>query len=332
MSRIRVALVGCGYISQAEHLPNLRNNPDLMLVAIVEPHPETAAQAADALTLPVFANLTECLRRTDVDAVLIATPRDSHPALIIEAIEAGKHVLVEKPLAGSVAAARPAVDAAARAGVVVMMGYMRRYESDTLEVQRLLQSGAIGSPVAAITRFQLCYRPVFPSPFAWPLVEDYRETGVRYDGFRNSMLEESIHHINLMRALLGEPNHVLLAEGREDLYQVVWQAGDTLVTHLNLSSLEQGEQVEIYGTSGHLSWRPWSPHFPYTFADLRVFLKDLAEERRPVFPRVNPYQTLLAHFADCIRGEATPRTPLVDGLRDLEMIDRIVERAGESGR
>ena len=330
MQQIRVALVGCGYIAQAEHLPNLRNNPDFRLAAVVEPRPEIAAAIPELVGVPAFATLEECLARVDLDAVVIATPRESHPGLIVQAAAAGKHILVEKPLATTASEAAPAVETARNAGIVLLLGYMRPYEADTEEALRLIGEDAIGTPVAAITRFQLCYRPVYASPLRWPATDGYRESDTAPRTLQWAMLEESIHHINLLRRLLGEPDQLLFAGGHPEAYQVVWRAQEALATHLNVSRLDQGERVEIYGTEGRISWRPWSPHFPYTFADLRIFSRDSAEERRPIFPRVNPYVALLRHFVACIRGDAAPRTPGEDGLRDLAFIEEILAAAANA--
>lgn len=327
MKSIRVALVGCGYISQAEHLPNLLNNPELKLVALVEPRAEIRERASAILGLPVYASMTECLDRTPCEAVLIAAPPEAHADLAVEAATAKKHILLEKPLATNPDDGRRIVDAARAAGVILLVGYMRRYEAESLRVLELLRERAVGEPVALISRFQLCYKPVYASPLAWPDTRQMRGEPARPRTLRHVLLEESVHHINLTRMLLGEPNEILTVAGRPEAYEVVWRAGGAVVTHLNLSPLEQGEQVDLYGTDGHISWRPWSPHFPYAFADLRIFTKSRAEELRPVFPHVNPYVSLLKHFADCVRGDDEPRTTAEDAARDLEFIERILETA-----
>ncbi|CAN5436588.1 Gfo/Idh/MocA family oxidoreductase [soil metagenome] len=143
MRRIRVGVVGCGEVAQAIHLPTLAFLRDLFTVtAVCDAVPAVADAVARRWGVPAgCTDPGELVARGDVDAVLVANPHAFHAETTLAAVAAGKHVLVEKPLCLGLAEARAVVAAAGTGGVVVQVGYMRRYAQTFTEARRLLEDG-----------------------------------------------------------------------------------------------------------------------------------------------------------------------------------------------
>ena len=138
----RILLAGTGLIGH-RHLRHIQEHGNLMLAGIVDPDPEGRAMA----DVPGF----ESLEDVDVpaDAILLATPTHTHAPLTIAAAKRGWHVLVEKPMAGSIADADAVIAAAESNGVQILVGHHRRHHPHVARLKELLASGAIGQPVTA---------------------------------------------------------------------------------------------------------------------------------------------------------------------------------------
>jgi predicted dehydrogenase len=139
---IRVAVVGCGYWG-AKHVRVLSATPGVCGIVLVEPNAElcTSLQAAFPVA-NVVSNLEQALPH--VDAVVIATPPQSHAELGVMALHARKHVLVEKPLATSSAQARMLVEQARRSGTLLMVGHTFQFNPAVRELRRRLRAGEFG--------------------------------------------------------------------------------------------------------------------------------------------------------------------------------------------
>ena len=158
MSRLRVALVGAGRAGSV-HAANLGDYPARAeVVAVVDERAE-AAEAIGPRT-----GLDEALERAD--AVVISTPTFTHRDLAVRAGEAGKHVFCEKPMALTVAECDEMIAAAEAAGVVLQIGFMRRFQPEFTEARRRIEAGDIGEPmvVKSLTR-----GPGLPPSWAWSL-------------------------------------------------------------------------------------------------------------------------------------------------------------------
>ncbi|MEW6081016.1 MAG: Gfo/Idh/MocA family oxidoreductase [Bacillota bacterium] len=331
--QIRVVLAGCGYIAQAAHIPSLLMTDGMCLAAVVDRRERLAWVIGGRLGVPAFTSLPQCLDSVQADAVIVSTGRFSHPALVTEAANRGLHVLVEKPLADTVRDARAMTDSITGSGVVAMVGYMRRYDDDCEYVRETLRTGRLGRVHAAVSHFELGLPPRF-ARFDGGITQGSGPPPI--GSLRESLLEESIHHINLMRFWFGEVSQVLFVRGDPDrgVYEMVFLSEDgVLVTHLNVALMGHGEQVWVYGDRGNVHTRLWSPHFPYRHADTVVFHLDsgTGREERPLIPRMSPYLNLMTHFRDAIRDGVTVKTPVEDAVRDLEAIEEVVLVAGDMG-
>ena len=140
-----VGIVGAGRIARV-HAMHAASSGELRLAAVADVDPGAAGALADELGCDALGSADELLARDDVDAVLVTTPPDTHVGLVVAAAEAGKHVFCEKPLAQTVDDAKRAVAACERAGVVLQVGYNRRFDENFRGVRDAVKSGRIGTP------------------------------------------------------------------------------------------------------------------------------------------------------------------------------------------
>jgi predicted dehydrogenase len=330
----RFAVVGCGYITQAEHVPGFLNLlPEVEVTATADPDLDRARAVAAPFRANAYPDLTSLLGAELVDAVFIASRAPTHARLIAEAAAAGKPILVEKPVAYSLAEARAAIAAVDKAAVKCLVAYHRRYDDDCLQVKKLIDEGAIGEVRAAVSQCRLVfpsiyrsYAAVAPSPVPEP-VQDLPS---------DWLTENSIHHLNLLRFWLGEVAEV---------HSAVYQASDhnlgtvtlefehqVLVSHHQLRGMECGEEITVYGTRGNIRVELWYPHRPYRFPRVTHFTVDPPGWREIAFPRTSPYTNEIAHFVRVVREGAANRSDLRDSYRDLEILKQILDRAVYLGR
>jgi scyllo-inositol 2-dehydrogenase (NADP+) len=173
---IGVGLVGFGTAGRFFHAPVIQAVPGLRLAAIVQRTGDSARRACPGAA--ILRSVDDLLALDEISLVVIATPNTSHGAIAIQCLEAGRHVVVDKPLAPSSAEAAAVVATAARAGLVLSVFHNRRWDGDFLTVRRLLDGRACGRPVLFESRFDR-YRPQ-PKPGAWR-ERDQPGSGVLFD-------------------------------------------------------------------------------------------------------------------------------------------------------
>jgi predicted dehydrogenase len=148
---IRVGLIGVGWGSVVQ-TPAFRLVPEYEVAAICSRRPERVAKAGEALGIDDTSTDWEAfVQRDDLDVISVCTPVDLHAEQAIAAIEAGKHVLVEKPLALTADDAKPIVDAAEKAGVAHAVCFEGRYEADRYQVRQMVEDGFLGQAYVAQT-------------------------------------------------------------------------------------------------------------------------------------------------------------------------------------
>ncbi|MBI5563262.1 MAG: Gfo/Idh/MocA family oxidoreductase [Chloroflexi bacterium] len=143
--KLRVAVVGAGILG-SRHARVFAEQPDCELVAVADLNIARAEQVAQAHGARPFTDFEVMLRSVDVDAVAVATPDHLHRAPVVAALQAGKHVFMEKPLATTAQDAREIVAEAASAYVVAMVNYSQRFVSDHVWIKQALETGELGKP------------------------------------------------------------------------------------------------------------------------------------------------------------------------------------------
>ena len=316
---LKVGIVGAGGITRA-HLPAYLERPDRVqlnaVCDLVEPLAQELAKKAgiDA----VYLDINEMLRDADIEAVDICTTHNAHAPLAIAAAEAGKHVIVEKPMAISVQECRDMIDAADKAGVTLMVAQHLRYAPEAQAAKRLLDEGKLGTIEAVRTELfgggMRGRRRRRRQGERW--MQDARRSG------GGMMMSEQVHHIDLLRYYAGNVKRVNgvckslqehMVHGAEDLVSAtlefesgavgeVWAKGNAIVPHgrtytifgnqgVFYASTPTKEQREVE-ISGATPFR----HFGHIMVALNEDLPDLdpsnMEDRRKMYFAEPPFKVL----------------------------------------
>lgn len=198
MNKVRIGLIGCGGIAERAHLPALEAQPDVEVVAVCDIDTKRCALVADNHKIPeVFAGYEELLSDPNIDAVDICTPNYAHEKPAVAALEAGKHVLVEKPIARNATEAQEMVDAAKRSGKKFMVAQCCRWLPDSLVLKRFIDGGAMGEMYYA--RAQAIRRRGIPG---WGVFIDKEKQG------GGPLIDIGVHILDTTLWLLGHPKPV----------------------------------------------------------------------------------------------------------------------------
>jgi predicted dehydrogenase len=148
MRNVKVGIIGCGGIANGKHMPALSRLGNVEMVAFCDIVEERAQDAADKFGEPgsrVYRDYQEMLRKeSDIEVIHVLTPNRSHAPITVAALEAGKHVMCEKPMSKDVEGARAMVAAAKRTGKKLTIGYQGRCRTDSLYLKQLCDAGELG--------------------------------------------------------------------------------------------------------------------------------------------------------------------------------------------
>ncbi|MBV7507581.1 Gfo/Idh/MocA family oxidoreductase [Bacillus sp. sid0103] len=144
---VKVAIIGCGGIAKGKHLPSLAKLKNVELVAFCDVLVEQAEKAAaeyGAENAKVYGDYQELLQDESIEVVHVLTPNDSHAEISVAALDSGKHVMCEKPMAKTSAEARQMVEAAKRSGKKLTIGYNNRFRPDSQYLHQVCEHGELG--------------------------------------------------------------------------------------------------------------------------------------------------------------------------------------------
>lgn len=145
--RLRIGIIGCGGIANAKHMPSLKAINRVDMVAFCDIIPEKAEKAAKEFGVPgakVYTDYRELLADQTIDVVHVCTPNRMHAPITIDALNAGKHVMCEKPMAKTAQEARAMVEAAKKSGKKLTIGYQNRHKAESRYVKSVIERGDLG--------------------------------------------------------------------------------------------------------------------------------------------------------------------------------------------
>jgi predicted dehydrogenase len=297
-SSVRLAIVGAGHMG-ARHAACIRATQEARLTAVYSPNLEHARALAAGYEAQVCAGVEELAGRQDVDAVVVAAPTSSHADLALAAIRAGKHVIVEKPLARTMDEAQMLMRTAEGAGVLLLTGHVARFYPALRLLHEQITLGRVGAPA---------------------VIHLSRETATPAVGWRSDLaksggviLDLGIHEFDWLLWTIGPVERVYCKA-------VVRSGGDAheyAITTLRLASgaIAQVESSMVrasgFRTAGEIAGDKGMLTFD---SDLDQALRsDLEAQGRSVqdglpttFTDRSPYVTQMEHWVRCIQGRDPP--------------------------
>lgn len=343
---IRVGVIGAG-LSGSLHVAAVRLVPGLEVTAIVARRGERAAAIALDARIPRHGDDYRALcRDPEIDAVIISSPPHLHHGMTIAALEAGKHVLCEKPMARNVAEARDMQRIADRAGVVAMVNHQHRFLPVRRRIKELVESGFVGDPHAAsIVVCRASLNDPWDRPWGW-LMEADKAGGI--------LGATGVHYLDALRWWFGEVKGVAgalatqvkqrrLADGSgmakvdaDDNVAVILRfGGGALATiHVTATAGADGdEDITIAGSRGLLTVRGGVLRGAQAGdAALReLSIPDAEDAASQPHYLVRPTAMLLEAWAGAIRDGRPASPTFADGVKVQELVDAVA-RSGQQGR
>lgn len=331
---LRIAFTGTGHASRL-HARAAQSQPDLELAAIVNHRSESMAEYAAAFGIPrQYATVPDMLADGAVDLLSVNTPNYLHAPESIAALEAGVHVMVEKPMALNAAEAERMRAASEKSGAKLMVAHCWRFDEEVNWLKLQVEAGRLGR----ILRSKGCGVHVNWGPGGW-FVE------ARYAG-GGALADMGIHAIDTARYLLGDPQPVSVyakidrhyGEYDVDDCGTIWINWDSGATSL----VESGwwwphadgpeASTQLYGSHGFGQLFPTRLEIPDRRAQqIETIDPGYPPLREEHCPQVM-YDTQMACFIDCIRSNRAPVPGAAEGLVNLQIVDAALEssRRGEA--
>jgi predicted dehydrogenase len=351
LSKLRVGVIGLGEVAQVIHLPIIESLPEhYELAAVCDISPGLLKRVGDRYRVDHrYSDAADLIAAGGLDCVLVLNSDEYHAECTIAALDAGLHVLVEKPMCLSPREAKEIIAARDRAGRTVMVAYMRRFAPAFTEaVRRVPELGpiryarihdVIGENRLIIDRTSYVDRP--DDVPAEAIDERWERRATLVHEAIGDVPEElgwaygllcglGSHDLSAMRELIGRPRQVAAAR--------MWRKGSYIVALLDygdfVATYETGvdEQLrfdahlEVYGATGSIKVQydtPYVRHFP-TVLELEKTDGD-AYERSIIRPHLkDPYTHELEYFHKVVTTGSSPKTSPEDYVEDMELFVQII--------
>jgi myo-inositol 2-dehydrogenase/D-chiro-inositol 1-dehydrogenase len=327
--RVRIAVLGAGRIGRI-HAASVAANPKAELIAIADPVPEAVDPLATSLGAEAMIEPMAAIARSDVDAVVIGTPTDTHVGYLLKAVELGKAVLCEKPIDLDMAKSESAAAEVERVGGRVMLAFNRRFDSTFAAMRRAIDAGRIGE----VRQVIISSRDPGMPPAAY----------VKSSGgiFRDM----TIHDLDMARWLLGEEPVLVSAVGARVIDPTLsqYEDYDTAMVLLQTASGKQAhinncreavygydQRVEVFGATGMLTQDNLRP------TTMRVTTAETTDAREPLLNfflerYAQAYRAEMEAFIDALAEEKPMPTTMRDGVMALRLAECAIEsvRTGRS--
>ncbi len=344
MDKIRIGVIGTGNIAR-EHLNAYKKNPYVEIYALCDLNAELLAKRAQEFGVErTFTNCEDMLRLPEIDAVSVCTWNAAHAPCAIAALNAGKHVLCEKPMAMNSEEARAMKEAADRNGKLLMIGFVRRFGNDCEILQDLIDHGEFGEIYYA----KATYLRRNGNPGGW-FGEKARSGG-------GPLIDLGVHVIDLARYLLGKPkpvsvygatfrklgNRPHVKGGKayisarandtnvcdvEDLATALIRFDNGAVISVeasfSLNIKQDVGSIELFGTKAGAKIDPELE----MYAETNGYMTNVTLTNPTALNFDGLFAREIDHFVDCVRLGLPCRSPAEDGVTLMNILDAIYESA-----
>jgi predicted dehydrogenase len=345
---IRCAVLGFGFAGKVFHCPFIAAVPGLELTAIVQRKGDDASRAYP--TARILRSPEEAFADPTIDLIVVATPSDTHFDLAAQALQAGKHVVVDKPITSSSKSARALISLAKVHSRLLAPFHNRRWDGDFLTLRNLLHENTLGRVVEITSRFDR-YRPL-QRPNTWKEIAS-PATGVLYD--------LGPHLVDQALALFGPPARITAFIRHDRDHTDIDDAFDLVLDydmpygralryscHATMLAAEPSPRFLVHGTHGSFrkfgvdpqeptlladptlrppwlnSPEPWlpEPESAWGTVTLPLSLQQPTELTRTLVPTIpGDYRQFYANVRDAILGRAPLTVSAEDAFRTLHLLD-----------
>jgi predicted dehydrogenase len=338
---IRVGLVGFGMAGRVFHAPLLASVDGLELAAVVERNTNNVVERYPGIT--TYRSIDALLADATLGLIVLATPSGAHFEQAKQILEAGKNLVVDKPMAATSAEIAQLIEIAKGRGVLLAPFHNRRWDSDFRTIQKLLLEGSLGRLVSFESNFDR-WRPV-PKTGAWR--EDPAQAG-------GTLLDLGTHLADQALALFGNPEGVNAEVKRErdgvganDFFQIrLRYAGFTVNLGANCFSAQPRSRFHLRGTKGNfvklgldlqeaalgkvsrIADAAWGQEPSANWGTLHVDV-DGGMVVRPVTPIPGDYRLYYAGIRDALLGKAAAPVTAEDAWRVARVLEWAVESSGQ---
>lgn len=318
MKRVGLGIIGLGYIGKI-HFRHSQKLTNARLVGVSDLSQKALNKAKRAGVKKAFTRYEALLREPEVDAVIVGLPTHLHLKCVQQAVEAKKHVFLEKPIARNVAEAKEIVQAAEKSSVKLMIGYPLRFSTKLRDVKNKIKNGVLGDIVTAyatnISTGPFMHRAEGYSPI--PVPEWWFKKELTGGG---ALIDLGSHMINLLRWYFGEITDIKSYCGHrfnmdfEDqaICLAKFESGTTAIINVGWYSQKFQLKVELVGTVDQEIAQ-------MTPLNRVVAAAQMLATKSSAF--WNPHFAELEYFVNCVANDVSPSPSAKDGLKDLEAIE-----------
>ncbi len=322
MSQVRIGVLGAARIVPSALLAPAKNTPQVEVTAIAARNPQRAQAFARKHAIPrVLSSYEEVIADPEIDAIYIPLPNGLHAPWAIKALEAGKHVLCEKPFASNAEEAQAMADAAERSGRILMEAFHYRYHPLAARMKAIVASGELGK-IQHIETW-IC----FPLPAPGNIRYNYDLGG-------GATMDAGCYAIHMLRFLAGDEPEVVSAQARLISPQVDrWMRAevrfaDGRTGRITASMLSTNPFLHIaarvQGDQGDMSvLNPMMPHYYH-----HIKVRTARGKRTERSTRTPTYLYQLRAFASAVLEGAPILTPPADAIANMRVIDDVYTKAG----
>ncbi len=321
------AIVGLGSLSINQILPAFSQCEKSKVVALVSGHPDKANKLAlrygvSPKSIYNYQNYDSIKDNPEVDIIYIVLPNGMHAEYTVRGLQAGKHVLTEKPMANTPAECQQMVDAGRKANRKLMVAYRCRYEPYNQEAIRVARSHELGTVKVILADAGFAMK----DPNVWRLKKSLAGGG--------SLMDIGIYALQAARYLTGEepsevnammystPNDPRFKEVEEAInFQLRFPSG-ILANCTSSYGYAWQSHYRVVTSEG---WLELDPATAYSGLRMRVHRGNVTEEKD--LPVVDHFAAEMEHMSDCVMQNKEPLTPGEEGLRDLTIMHALYEAA-----
>lgn len=327
-TKVRYAIVGLGDIAQEAMMPGVSHTGNSDITALVSDDPEKLSALGDKYDVEhryAYDGFAALIASGEIDAIYLATPNWRHAEFAVPALEAGIHVLCEKPLEVSAAKCREIIAASEKSGAKLMTAYRLHFEPATLDAIRRIRAGEIGDPIAFTSCFAQMVDPA-----------NHRATSGIEAG---PVFDMAPYPINAIRYLFGaEPMEVVSAVGTRHPQSGCIDFDDTVAVTLRMPGDRLAQFTVSYyantissfiiaGTQGSIHMTP-----AFGFGDPLEQNRQIGEKKtHEAFKATDQFGGEMRYFSDCILNDRTVEPDGEEGLADLFVIEAIVAALKSGG-